>query len=237
MVQGDPRFEIIESEIDKWRFAAMICLELQAKEPLPNLDRYWISKGFNLADRAMHLTLKALQKFIVVVTEDDFEQYVDKDKEEDEDKEKDTSKSKPYIDFSEAFYRNNVKSFPKHLKDWNNPNGRMKLVLNGAEEIRKLIDLDGYNFEEVKKVLRFAIQDDFWSKQVIRLTGLRNKSKRNGNTKFQNIAVKALDYIDEPKSYTYVCPMDSEHEKPTKTEVANLVEYCGICKKKKVKEK
>jgi len=68
IVQGDPTFEIIESEIDKWRFVAMICLELQAKCPLPNIDRYWQSKGFNLKKRPMSLTLQMLQEFIEVVT-------------------------------------------------------------------------------------------------------------------------------------------------------------------------
>jgi hypothetical protein len=69
MVQGDPEFEVIKNETDKWRFAAMICLELEAKTPLPNIDDYW-QKKFNLKNRPMSLTLQMLQKFIEVVTED-----------------------------------------------------------------------------------------------------------------------------------------------------------------------
>lgn len=69
MVQGDPEFEVIKNETDKWRFAAMICLELEAKKPLPNLDEYWIKK-FNLKNRPMSLTLQMLQDFIEVVTEE-----------------------------------------------------------------------------------------------------------------------------------------------------------------------
>lgn len=78
MVHGDPEFEMIESEIDKWRFVAMICLELQAHKPLPNLERYWISKHFNLAIRPMKDTLDALSPFIVYVTASQVPRYEDK---------------------------------------------------------------------------------------------------------------------------------------------------------------
>lgn len=64
IVQGDPEFELIDNEIDKWRFIAMICLELGAKKPLPNLDKYWQSKGFNIKKRAMSLTLQVLHNFL-----------------------------------------------------------------------------------------------------------------------------------------------------------------------------
>lgn len=67
IVQGDSAFEMIEDETDKWRFVAMICLELEAKKPLPNRPDYW-AKKFNLKKRPMQLTLQVLQGFIEVVT-------------------------------------------------------------------------------------------------------------------------------------------------------------------------
>jgi len=70
IVQGDPEFEIIDNETDKWRFVAMILLELQAKKPIPDNRRYWAKKGFDLKKRPMSLTLKMLQGFVDVVTED-----------------------------------------------------------------------------------------------------------------------------------------------------------------------
>lgn len=70
MVQGDPEFELIESEIDKWRYVAIILLEIKAKKPLPNIDKYWISKGFDLKKRPISKTLQVLHKFIEVVTEE-----------------------------------------------------------------------------------------------------------------------------------------------------------------------
>jgi len=70
MVQGDPEFEMIEDEIDKWRYCALIILELQAKEPIPINDRYLTLKGFNLKKRSISLTIKMLHNFVDVVTKD-----------------------------------------------------------------------------------------------------------------------------------------------------------------------
>jgi hypothetical protein len=69
IIQGDPDLELVESEIDRFRFVAMICLELEAKKPLPDTDKYWSSKGFNIKKRPMSLTLKMLQKFVDINTE------------------------------------------------------------------------------------------------------------------------------------------------------------------------
>src|SRR3990172_676001 len=69
IVQGDPEFELIDNEIDKWRFVAMICLELRAQKPLPNLDSYWQKQGFNLKKRPMSLSLKMLHNFVNSVSD------------------------------------------------------------------------------------------------------------------------------------------------------------------------
>ena len=87
MVQGDPDFEMIESEVDKWRYVALICLELQAQKPIPLNNKYLGSKGFNLKKRPMSLTIKALQNFITVVTQDQSSCVVDKEEDKEEDKE------------------------------------------------------------------------------------------------------------------------------------------------------
>lgn len=83
MVQGDPEFELIENEVDKWRFVGLICLELRAQKPLPNDDKYW-KKYFDIKKRPMSMTLNMLQKFLESVTEDENSCSVDKE----EDKEK-----------------------------------------------------------------------------------------------------------------------------------------------------
>jgi len=96
MVNGDPEFEIIESEIDKWRFAAMICLELNAQKPLLDDDNYW-KKYFDINKRPMFLTLQMLHNFVDIVTELSKECNVDKDKDKEEDKDKDI-----YVDFEKS---------------------------------------------------------------------------------------------------------------------------------------
>lgn len=79
IVQGDSEFELIDNEIDKWRFIAMVCLELEAKKPLPNIDTYWIKK-FNLKKRSMSLTLQVLQNFTEVVTGEEQLPCIEKNK-------------------------------------------------------------------------------------------------------------------------------------------------------------
>ena len=67
IVQGDPEFELIDNEIDKWRYLAMICLELQAKKPLPDSNIYWTKKGFDLKKRPMSLTIQMLHNFLETI--------------------------------------------------------------------------------------------------------------------------------------------------------------------------
>jgi len=81
MANGDPDCELIDNEIDWARLIKIILLELRAQKPLPNVDSYWRCKGFDLKKRPMSLTLQMLHNFIVVVTEDSNERYVEVDKE------------------------------------------------------------------------------------------------------------------------------------------------------------
>ena len=69
IVQGDPEFELIDNEIDKWRFIAIVLLQLQAQKPLPDEPSYWQKKGFDLKKRSMSLTLQMLHNFLDTVTE------------------------------------------------------------------------------------------------------------------------------------------------------------------------
>lgn len=68
VVSGDPDWDLIENEVDKWRLIGIILLELRAKKPLPNDDRYW-AKYFHLKKRSMSLTLQMLHNFLDVVTQ------------------------------------------------------------------------------------------------------------------------------------------------------------------------
>jgi hypothetical protein len=98
IINGDPEFELIKDETDKWRFLAMICLELQAKKPLPNIEEYWKSK-FNTKKRKMSLTIQMLQNFLEVVTEE--KKLCSVEKKDREDKE-DKNKSKIYVDWEQS---------------------------------------------------------------------------------------------------------------------------------------
>lgn len=60
------------------------------------------------------------------------------------------------------------------------------LLKKSADTVDKLIRLDGFTLDYVKQVLWFAINDDFWSDNVLSLSGLRRKT--DGLSKFQKIA-------------------------------------------------
>jgi len=71
-----------------------------------------------------------------------------------------------------------------------------KLINNSIETIDKIIRLDGFNLDEIKKVLAYIAKDDFWQKQVLSLVSLRNKGK-NGNTKFVNAKISSETHISK----------------------------------------
>lgn len=70
MASGDPDFEMIESEIDKWRFVCFVLLELKAKKPLPLSEDYFTRKGFDLKKRPISLTIQMLHNFLDIVNSD-----------------------------------------------------------------------------------------------------------------------------------------------------------------------
>ncbi len=56
-------------DIDKWRFIALVMLELQRKKTIPN-DVKWLRKKISNHKKPITLTLKMLHNFIEYVTED-----------------------------------------------------------------------------------------------------------------------------------------------------------------------
>ena len=65
------------------------------------------------------------------------------------------------------------------------PKGK-KLFENSCKILDELIRLDGYNIDYIADVLKFGLADDFWSKNVRSLLGLRKKGI-NGCSKFSNV--------------------------------------------------
>jgi len=65
-----------------------------------------------------------------------------------------------------------------------------KKINEGIEVIDRLIRIDNFKIDKITEVLQFIVHDDFWSKQILSLNGLRKKSK-NGNTKFVNALLKS----------------------------------------------
>lgn len=71
VLDGDPEFEMI-CEIDKWRYIALIILELKNKKPTPYNDAYLFRKGFVTEDRPIRNTISELESAnLVQVVESD----------------------------------------------------------------------------------------------------------------------------------------------------------------------
>ena len=87
MLFGDAEFELIENETDKWRYVAMVMLELKNRNPLPDTPKFW-AKYFDIKKRPMSLTLQMLQKFISIDTQGDEVPYIEKKREEERREEK-----------------------------------------------------------------------------------------------------------------------------------------------------
>lgn len=68
MINADPEFEML-CEIDKWRFVALVMLELQVKRPIPLDPEYLKRKGFDLKKRPMSLTIQMLHTLVEVCNE------------------------------------------------------------------------------------------------------------------------------------------------------------------------
>jgi hypothetical protein len=68
MINSDPRFEML-CEIDKWRFIALVMLEIQIKRPLPNDPQYLKRKGFDFNKRSFSKSLDALSELLEVSNE------------------------------------------------------------------------------------------------------------------------------------------------------------------------
>lgn len=106
-------------------------------------------------------------------------------------------RKKEYPDKSKAF----VGNFISYIKN-THPNQAPKtknLEENSLEEIDKLVRLDGFDLEYIRKVIGWAVKDEFWSNQVFSLAGLRTK-KASGLTKFQNISAAYEKEHKRPES-------------------------------------
>jgi len=85
------------------------------------------------------------------------------------------------------FYTAKHKQFPNHIKaDWFDDN---TLTVGSVNTLFDLITIDGWGEKEVRDVIKWATDDDFWSSNLLSLRTLRTKSK-NGQTKFANLQIK-----------------------------------------------
>ena len=85
------------------------------------------------------------------------------------------------------FYSAKHKQFPEYVKaEWHQDND---LTIGSVNTLYDLITKDSWDEKGVRDVIRWAIDDDFWSKNLLSLKTLRSKSA-NGMSKFANLHLK-----------------------------------------------
>jgi predicted phage replisome organizer len=87
------------------------------------------------------------------------------------------------------------------------------LITNCSDVIDKLIRLDGFTQEDVFNSIEWASNDDFWSKQIKSLAGLRRVSK-NKQMKFKNMF---SDFEDSKNSTSTGCSRTDHNIKVIKS--------------------
>jgi len=192
MVNGDPEFEMIESEIDKWRFAVLIMLELQAKKPIPLDEGYLTSKGFRIKKRPIGLTLQMLHNFIEIVTEEGNQACIEVEKKRNrEDKD-----SECVTDFFNYFVTKTKKS--------------LKLNAERQAIIKRRFD-EGRTIQELKTAVDNFVQDDWQDRHkfidIVYCIGVRNKIDNLDkwlNSKKQKVVSKPKPNCDVCKGTGYV---------------------------------
>lgn len=87
--------------------------------------------------------------------------------------------------FSKMLLEKIKSNFPKAISE----NNIDQKIISGSQTIRKLVQKHGFEFKYIKQVLLWALEDSFWKMQFRSVSGLLTVSKRNGNTKFENMAM------------------------------------------------
>lgn len=122
---------------------------------------------------------------------------------------------KEKVQFVRWFLSEQKSNWPNIIKEKITPNS--KRVLDGLETLEQLQRIDKFDFEtEIKPILELVPNDNFWSKNVLSIKNLRNRSSNNGEKKFVNLKVsmeKEHKGLLEQMKSTQQTPMDLVQEK------------------------
>lgn len=97
-----------------------------------------------------------------------------------------------FLDMSLKFHKKQKLNGYYHVDFKNGITEKSRVVISGADTLRKICEIDGEKIEDISKVLDFILKDDFWRDQVISLSGLRGRKSKDGNYKYFTIKNKML---------------------------------------------
>lgn len=161
-------------------------------------------KDFLLIDVNKHVNIKAINVNILSLNVDSGTQSKSKEKEKEKVNKdhQDLPQSSSnicspevdpvFLDMSLKFHKKQKLNGYYHVDFKNGINENSKVVVSGADTLRKIHEIDGEEIEDIEKVLEFILKDDFWRDQVISLSGLRGRKGKDGNYKYFTIKNKML---------------------------------------------
>ena len=197
MINGEPGFEML-CEIDRWRFIALIMLELQIKKPIPFDVDYLKRKGFDNKRRAISLTIQMLQEFIEVVTEDNSPcNLYNKEEEEYKEDEEEDSENIFYVTQSlKTILPQNINSeiLKNCLRDFSKQRTKMKAPLTDRALELLIIKLNDLSNGDINMAI--AILDESIMNSWKGVFPLKGKSKSSFESNIEQ-TIKKYGHKDE----------------------------------------
>ena len=104
-------------------------------------------------------------------------------------KEKNSNKNKKYIPLAELLYKEHLKHDDKYLYG----KQKEKTFNRWADDIRKIVEIDSRKYEEIKKIIKWIKNDEFWFKNIMSGSKLRKQ--------FDRLYCNIKDIKQEPEIY------------------------------------
>jgi hypothetical protein len=159
------------SEKDRWIFLGLMCLAGRTNNKVNN-DEKWLERTLNTTDIKNSIDILKDKGLIAIIYTDDSKSLLTIDKiREDKIREEtlsDNKDNKEYLDLCNLL---------KELMLKNNPKANIKQK-NWYDEVRKMIEIDKRTIQEIKEVIEWCQNDEFWHKNILSMSKLREKFDR-----------------------------------------------------------
>jgi hypothetical protein len=202
-----PHRQLVGTQVVELQVGQLVFGRKAAAKELNTTERK-IRTSLELLKKLDFLTIKATNKYSII-TIVNWDTYQSERPTNDQQQGQQATSKRPASDQqtttnkNEKNYKNgeNEKKYPPELVEFvtafqNHVSATLGAMAPKATEsstntacqvLRLMTEKDGWTLDQIREVLRWALEDDFWSTNARSITGLRKRSKSNGLTKFQNM--------------------------------------------------